>query len=85
MVTVYDFFEHDGVPYIAMEYLERGSLRPWIGHLSLAQSLGVLEGTLAGLAHAHSHGIVHRDIKPENILVTESGAVNPHRAVGGRV
>ena len=28
IVTVHDYFEHDGTPYIAMEYLERGSLRP---------------------------------------------------------
>ena len=31
IVTVYDYFEHDGTPYIAMEYLERGSLRPLVG------------------------------------------------------
>src|SRR3954453_3644433 len=28
IVTVHDYFEHEGVAYIAMEYLERGSLRP---------------------------------------------------------
>ena len=75
VVTVFDFFEHEGVPYIAMEYLQRGSLRPLIADLTLAQSIGVLEATLAGLAHAHEHGIVHRDIKPENMLVTDGGAV----------
>src|SRR4051794_3375255 len=31
IVTVFDFFEHEGTPYIAMEYIERGALRPWIG------------------------------------------------------
>ena len=31
IVTVHDYFEHDGTPYIAMEYVERGSLRPWVG------------------------------------------------------
>jgi uncharacterized RDD family membrane protein YckC len=75
IVTVLDFFEHDDVPYIAMEYLERGSLRPCIGTLTRPQNFGVLEGVLAGLAHAHDEGIVHRDIKPENILVTTSGRV----------
>ena len=30
--TVHDYFEHDGTPYIAMEYIERGSLRPYVGH-----------------------------------------------------
>jgi tRNA A-37 threonylcarbamoyl transferase component Bud32 len=75
IVTVHDYFEHDGVPYIAMEYLPRGSLRPLIGHLSLAQAGGVLEGVLAGLAHAGRHEVVHRDIKPENLLVTLEGGI----------
>ena len=75
IVHVNDYFEHDGVPYIAMEYLERGSLRSYIGRLSLSQQAGVLEGILAGLAHAHAHGIVHRDLKPENVLVTADGTV----------
>ena len=75
VVTVYDFIEQDGVPYIAMEYLERGSLRPFVGKLSLSQIAGVLEGLLAGLSHAESKGIAHRDIKPENLLVTADGGI----------
>ena len=75
IVTVFDFFEHDGVPYIAMEYLSRGSLRPWIGRLSHPQVFGVLEGMLAGLAHAQEHRLAHRDLKPENVLLTRRGAV----------
>ena len=75
IVTVHDYFEHDGTPYIAMEYVERGSLRPFVGHMSLAQIGGVLEGLLAGLAQAEQHGIVHRDLKPENLMVTSEGRV----------
>ena len=75
IVTVHDYFERDGAPYIAMEYLERGSLRPYIGRMSLAQIGGVLEGLLAGLTHAETRGIVHRDLKPENLLVTSDGRV----------
>ena len=52
VVTVHDYFEQDGAPYIAMEYLARGSLRPYVGHTSTAQNIGVLEGLLAGLDHA---------------------------------
>ena len=52
VVTLFDFFEDDGVPYIAMEYVAGGSLRSLVGALELPQVLGVLEGTLAGLAHA---------------------------------
>ena len=74
IVTVFDFFEWEGTPYIAMELLPRGSLRPWIGRLTLPQAFGVLEGILAGLAHAESRGVAHRDLKPENVLVV---AVTP--------
>jgi serine/threonine protein kinase len=75
IVTVYEYFEHDGAPFIAMEYFARGSLRPYIGRLELPQITGVLEGLLAGLAHAESQGIVHRDLKPENVMVTSNGGV----------
>ena len=75
IVTVHDYFEADGVPHIAMEYLERGSLRRYMNGLTLANIGGVLEGVLAGLAHAERQRIVHRDIKPENLLVTVEGRV----------
>ena len=75
IVLVHDYFEHDEVPYIAMELMERGSLRGYIKGLTLGQFAGVLEGILAGLAHAHAHGIIHRDLKPENVLVSADGVV----------
>jgi uncharacterized membrane protein YgcG len=75
LVTVFDFFEEGGSPYIAMEYVRRGSLRPWMRGLTLAQIGGVLDGMLAGLAHAEQQRVVHRDLKPENLLVTDDGRV----------
>jgi tRNA A-37 threonylcarbamoyl transferase component Bud32 len=75
VVTVHEYFEDGGVPYIAMEYLPHGSLRQYIGNLSTAQIAGVLEGVLAGLSHGEQHGIVHRDLKPENLLVATDGRV----------
>ena len=51
-----EYFEHEGVPFIAMEYLERGSLRPLVGQLTLAQVAGVLDSVLAGLAEAAARG-----------------------------
>ena len=75
IVTVHDYFEHDGTPYIAMEYVEGGSLRPWVGRMTLAQRTGVLEGILAGLTCAEAQGIVHRDLKPENVMVSSHGQV----------
>ena len=75
VVTVHEYFEDGSVPYIAMEYLPHGSLRQYIGRLSMAQIAGVLEGVLAGLSHGEAHRIVHRDLKPENLLVAVDGRV----------
>ena len=62
IVTVHDYFEHEGIPYIAMEYLPSGSLRPVVAGLSQAQAFGVLEGVLAALSYAGGRGVVHRDL-----------------------
>jgi predicted Ser/Thr protein kinase len=76
IVTVYEYFEENGTPYIAMEYVDGGSLRPHMQQEpSLAQIGGVLEGLLAGLDYAGRQGIVHRDLKPENVLLTADGRV----------
>ncbi len=75
IVTVYDYFEHDGTPYIAMEHLERGSLRPFVGRLTLTEIFNVLEGLLTALACAERHGVVHRDLKPENLMLTDDGEI----------
>jgi tRNA A-37 threonylcarbamoyl transferase component Bud32 len=75
VVTLFDFFEDGGVPYIAMEYVSGGSLRPLVGALRLAQVFEVAEGMLAALRHAEGHGISHRDLKPENVLLTGQGGI----------
>ena len=75
IVTVHEYFEHEGTAFIAMEYFDRGSLRGWLSGLTLRQAAGVLEGVLSGLGYAHSRGIVHRDLKPENVMVTSTGGV----------
>ena len=75
IVAVHRFFTHEGVPYISMEHVPHGTLRPYIGALSLPQFAGVMESVLAGLAHAALRGVVHRDLKPENLLVSDEGRV----------
>ena len=49
VVHVYDYFEHDGTPYIAMEHVAGGSLRGYMRELDFAQIAGVLDAMLAVL------------------------------------
>lgn len=62
----------EGLPYIAMEYVEGISLREWILYrpLSLTQAVHLILDIAYAICHLHTHGVVHRDLKPENILLT---------------
>ena len=78
IVTIYDLGEADGLPYIAMEFVEGESLQSIITRrapIPLAAKLKLVQQFCEGLAHAHKYGFVHRDVKPANILVTSDGNV----------
>jgi serine/threonine-protein kinase len=72
-VSVTDFGMDHGAPYLVMDFIEGQSLRERLGvahRLPPSRAVVITRQILAGLAHAHAHGIVHRDIKPENILLS---------------
>jgi serine/threonine protein kinase len=78
IVTIYEMGEADGVPFIAMEYLEGESLEALISRraqVPLAQKVEYLVQTCRALQYAHRRGVIHRDIKPANIVVTVDGMV----------
>jgi predicted Ser/Thr protein kinase len=78
IVTIYELGEADGIPYIAMEYLEGRDLHRIIRErvpLSLRKRLDIIAQACEGLGYAHAQGIVHRDIKPSNIRVLDDGRV----------
>ena len=64
----------EGLPYLAMEYLEGASLADWIrqkGSLDLKTFRDIFMQLLDALAFAHENGVIHRDIKPANIVIIE--------------
>jgi len=75
-VSIYDVGEHEGVPYLAMEYIEGTSLRRLIGgDIPLAARLRWLGDIAKALSAAHRAGLVHRDVKPENIRIRDDGVL----------
>jgi serine/threonine protein kinase len=76
VVRVYDHGFVGDLAYIAMEYLNGGSLRKLIDKgLSPRQALALLSQATGALAEIHQHGIVHRDLKPANLMLREGGTL----------
>ena len=67
----------DGLTFIVMAFYKGTSLAERIrrGPLTTHESIQIASQMAAGLAEAHSRGIVHRDIKPSNVMLTTSGLV----------
>src|SRR6185436_15446659 len=75
--TIHEVGEHEGRPFIVMQYIEGETLfeRMQRTRLSLPESLEIALQVAAALDEAHSHGVVHRDIKTLNIMLTPRGQV----------
>ena len=78
IVTIYDVGEHDGLRYIAMEYVRGRTLYAIIedlGAIGLRYAVPITGAVAAALDYAHSHNAVHRDVKPQNIMIDVDGRV----------
>jgi WD40 repeat protein len=75
IVQIYEVGEHDGQPYLALEYVAGGSLKERMQATPQpAGPAAYLVETLArAVHHAHQHGVVHRDLKPANVLLAACG------------
>ncbi|MCM2387816.1 WD40 repeat domain-containing serine/threonine protein kinase [Streptomyces albipurpureus] len=72
IVTVYDWAEHDGAPWIVMEFVRGDSLARLIardGPLGWQKAASMGADLADALAHAHAAGVVHRDLKPDNVML----------------
>jgi serine/threonine protein kinase len=75
IVTTFDCGEHDGLAYLAMEFIEGTDLRSRLlkEQIAAAEAVEIARQVAEGLAYAHERGVVHRDIKPGNIMLNEQG------------
>jgi len=78
IMTVFSFAEDAGRTFMAMEYLDGGTLRNEIdtkGFIPAERAIDIAIHILEGLSHAHSKGVIHRDIKPDNIQILANGTI----------
>jgi serine/threonine protein kinase len=72
IVSIFDYGEVEGTPYLVMDYIEGRTLHHILEQrltLALSTKLQLIEDLCAGLAFAHSRRLVHRDIKPANLII----------------
>ena len=85
VVTVHDVLEHDGLPWIVMEYVANAvDLRDLVGRqgpLAPAECARVGLAVLDALTAGHERGVMHRDVKPANILLAPDRAGSPYARV----
>jgi serine/threonine protein kinase len=75
IVQIYEIGEQEGSPFLALEFVEGGSLADRLDGTPLPpRRVGELVLVLAqAVQHAHARGILHRDLKPANVLLTQDG------------
>jgi len=76
-VQVYDYALGDSQPYLALEFVEGGTLAQKAAGVPQPphRAAQIVETLAAAVHHAHREGLVHRDLKPANVLLTAEGVL----------
>lgn len=76
IVQLYEVGDHDNLPFIALEFVDGGSLAKKAGGQPQPprEAAALIEVMARAIEYAHEKGVVHRDLKPANILLTAEGA-----------
>lgn len=77
IVPIWEFAEHEGLPYLVMKFVDGQSLKTSLcsGPLSKDEGVRIIEAIGEALIYAHDAGVLHRDVKPSNVLLSSQGAV----------
>ena len=75
IVQIHHLGDHDGRPYLELEYVDGGSLgdRSNGAPLTAGEAAEMIESLARAIHYSHGLGVVHRDLKPSNILLTLDG------------
>lgn len=78
IVRVHAADEHNGVHYMAMEYVPGQTLQEFkdLNEVSVQDAVRIASQVASALAHAHEHGVIHRDVKPENVQIALDGTAH---------
>ena len=75
IVTLFGVGEHEGTPWVALEYLDGATLKERLSdeRPGYRESLRVALAIAQALEEAHSRGVLHRDLKPNNVVLARDG------------
>jgi eukaryotic-like serine/threonine-protein kinase len=75
VVQIYEAGQHDGLPFLSLEFMAGGSLARRLGGRPQPprEAATLMEELARAVDYAHKQGVVHRDLKPANVLLTEQG------------
>jgi serine/threonine protein kinase len=76
IIPILDAGEAEGLAYIVMPFMARGTLHERLqqGPLDPAQGGRIVDQLASALTYAHENGVIHRDVKPSNVLLDEKGS-----------
>ncbi len=78
IVKIYDYGEHNNLPYIVNEYMKSQTLRDTLNYkknLTLNEACQIMLQLCDAMIEVHSKNIIHRDIKPQNIYYGSDGTI----------